>query len=132
MKYTPSGDHWENRLVQRLCFSLDLKEDPKLIAQYRKWHEPGGPPPAVTQSLRDAGIQSLEIYLCGNRLFMVMEADDAFSMENKMRSDATNEAVLAWERLMWNFQQPLPWARDGEKWLPAERIYDLASQPRDA
>jgi L-rhamnose mutarotase len=115
--------------MQRLCFALDLKDDPQLIAQYKKWHEPGGPPPAVTQSLRDAGIVSLEIYLCGNRLFMVLEADETFSLENKARADAANRDVCAWERLMWSFQQPLPWAREGEKWLPAHRIYDLDSQP---
>jgi L-rhamnose mutarotase len=115
--------------MQRLCFALDLKDDPQLIARYRKWHEPGGPPPAVTQSLRDAGIESLEIYLCGNRLFMVLEAGDTFSMASKARADATNEDVRAWEQLMWDFQQPLPWAREGEKWLPAERIYDLDRQP---
>lgn len=85
--------------------------------------------PAVTQSLRDAGIDSLEIYLCGNRLFMLIEADDTFSVENKARADAANEEVCAWERLMWNFQRRLPWAREGEKWLPARRIYDLNSQP---
>ncbi|HEY0685904.1 MAG TPA: L-rhamnose mutarotase [Steroidobacter sp.] len=115
--------------MQRLCFALDLKEDPQLIDQYRKWHEPGGPPPAVTRSLREAGIESLEIYLCGNRLFMLIEADATFSVENKARADAANEAVRAWEQLMWNFQQRLPWAREGEKWLPAQRIYDLNSQP---
>jgi len=115
--------------MRRLCFAVDLKDDPQLIAQYRKWHEPGGPPTAVTQSLRDAGIAALEIYLCGNRLFMLLEADETFSMERKARADAVNEDVRAWEQLMWNFQQSLPWAREGEKWLPAERIYDLSSQP---
>ena len=115
--------------MQRLCFALDLKDDPQLIAQYRKWHEPGGPPAAVTQSLREAGITSLEIYLCGNRLFMLLEADETFSMENKARADAANEDVRAWEQLMWKFQQSLPWAREGEKWVLAPRIYDLGSQP---
>lgn len=112
----------------RMCFALDLKDDPKLIAQYRKWHEPGGPPPAVTQSLRDAGIEALEIYLCGNRLFMLLEADESFSIEKKARADAANDAVCAWEELMWNFQQRLPWARADEKWVLAERIYDIDSQ----
>lgn len=112
----------------RMCFALDLKDDPKLIAQYKKWHEPGRPPPAVTRSLRDAGIEALEIYLCGNRLFMLLEAAEAFSLEKKARADAANAEVCAWEELMWNFQQRLPWAREGEKWIPAQRIYDLNSQ----
>jgi L-rhamnose mutarotase len=115
--------------MPRLCFALDLKDDPQLIARYIQWHAPGGPPPAVTQSLRDAGIESLEIYLCGNRLFMVLEADETFCMEKKARADAANADVLAWEQLMWDFQQSLPWAREGEKWVSAQRIYDLNSQP---
>lgn len=113
----------------RMCFALDLKDEPKLIAQYKKWHEPGGPSPAVTRSLRDAGIEALEIYLCGNRLFMLLEAAESFSVEKKARTDAANADVCAWEELMWNFQQRLPWAREGEKWIPAQRIYDLNSQP---
>jgi hypothetical protein len=29
---------------------------------------------------------------------------------------------------MWCFQQPLPWAAPGQKWVPAEMIFDLARQ----
>jgi L-rhamnose mutarotase len=30
---------------------------------------------------------------------------------------------------MWQFQQALPFAKLGEKWLPMEKIYALADQP---
>jgi L-rhamnose mutarotase len=32
---------------------------------------------------------------------------------------------------MWKFQRPLPWSEPGEKWVPAQKIYDLAEQPDD-
>ncbi len=113
----------------RMCFALDLKDDPMLIEQYRRFHEPGGPPAAVTRALRASGIESLEIYLCGNRLFMVLDAGPDFSLQAKAQADASNDEVQQWEELMWRFQKALPWAAPGQKWVPAERIYDLAQQP---
>jgi L-rhamnose mutarotase len=115
----------------RLCYALDLKDNPELIARYREWHAPGGPPSAVNAAIRKSAIHSLEIYLTGNRLFMVMEAGPEFSAAAKARADAANPDVQGWERLMWEFQQPLPWAAPGEKWVPMERIYDLGSQPSE-
>ena len=115
--------------TRRLCFALDLIDDPTLIEQYRRWHAPGGPPSHVTQALRKSRIAELEIYLCGNRLFMLMEVLPEFSMEAKSRADAADPEVQQWENLMWQFQQKLPWAREGEKWLQAERIYALSEQP---
>ena len=113
----------------RMCFAVDLKDDPTLIEEYRRYHAPGGPPSAVTRSLRASGIEVLEIYLCGNRLFMLLEASPGFSMESKARADAIDPDVQAWEQLMWRFQQALPWSEPGQKWVPAQKIYDLAEQP---
>ena len=116
--------------MPRHCFALDLKNDPALIAQYKEWHRPGGAPATVTQAIRKSGIADLEIYLTGNRLFMIMEVDAAFSAEAKATADAADPAVQQWETLMWSFQQALPWAAPGQKWIPMELIYDLASQDR--
>lgn len=113
----------------RLCFALDLKDDPALIEEYRRYHAPGGPPAAVTDALKASGIESLEIFLCGNRLFMVLEANASFSPQAKAQADAANADVQRWEALMWRFQQPLPWSAPGQKWVPAEKIYDLSEQP---
>ena len=116
----------------RMCFALDLKDDPALIEQYRRHHQPGGPPAAVTRALHASGIESLVIYLCGNRLFMVLEGNAGFSLRAKLQADANNPEVQRWEELMWQFQQALPWADPGQKWVPAQKIYDLAEQPVEA
>ena len=108
---------------------LDLKDDPELITRYEAWHAAGAVPAAVTASIRAAGIQSMEIYRSGNRLVMVMETGADFDPAAKAAADAANPDVVAWEDLMSRFQQPLPWAGEGQKWLPAKRIYALEEQP---
>ncbi len=112
----------------RHCFALDLHDDPERIARYRHWHRPGGPPPAVNASMRAAGIASLEIWLTGPRLFMILEAGPEYDPARKAASDASDPDIVAWEALMWEFQRALPWAAPGEKWTAAERIYALAEQ----
>lgn len=119
-------------MTRRLCFVLDLADDPALIARYREWHRPGGPPAAVTRSIRDADIHALEIWLSGPRLFMVMDVGPDFSAARKAATDAADPDVQAWEQLMWEFQRPVPWAAPGDKWVAAEQIYALAEQPTGA
>ena len=76
--------------MEKLYFCLDLKDDPELIARYRQWHAPGAVPAAINASIRDAGIEALEIFLAGNRLFMVLTPGPAFDPEVKAHADAAN------------------------------------------
>jgi len=110
-------------MSRRFCLTLDLKDDPQLIAEYKKYHE--NILPEITESIRESGIEDMEIYLLGTRMFMVMEVNDAFSFEKKAKADRANPKVQEWEQLMWKFQQALPQARPGEKWLRMERIFKL-------
>ena len=81
----------------------------------------------MSQSIRNSGIQNLELYLLGTRMVMVMEVNEHFSFEAKTLADQCNPKVLEWEALMSKFQQPLPQASPGEKWLLMEKIFELAS-----
>ena len=58
-------------MTRRYCLTLDLKDDPKLIAEYKGYHEKIWP--EVTASLKASGIHDAEIYLLGTRLFMILE-----------------------------------------------------------
>ena len=109
--------------MKRYCLTLDLQDDPKLIAEYKRYHQKIWP--EITKSISDAGIEDMEIYLLGTRLFMIMEVNDKFSFEAKAKADRTNPKVREWEELMWKFQKPLPFAKAGEKWLLMERIFKL-------
>jgi L-rhamnose mutarotase len=108
---------------RRFCLALDLKDDPALIAEYKKYHEKIWP--EITESLKDSGIEDLEIYLLDKRMFMIMEVNESFSFEKKAKADQQNPRVQAWEQLMWKFQQALAEAKPGEKWLRMERIFKL-------
>lgn len=107
----------------RYCLALDLIDDPVLIAEYELYHEKIWP--GVEQSIYQSGIMDMEIYRVGNRLFMIMETTDTFSFDEKSRMDASNAKVQAWETLMWEYQQALPMAKPGEKWLLMKRIFKL-------
>ncbi len=112
-----------------IFYCLDLKDDPEIIAGYRKWHAPGAVPAAVTRSIRDAGIAGLDIFLAGNRLVMMLTPGPDFDPVKKAEADAANPEVQAWEKLMWDFQQALPFAAPGQKWVRMDRIYALSEQP---
>ncbi len=114
-------------MIRRVLL-LDLKDDPQLIARYEAWHAAGAVPKPVIASIRAADIRVMEIYRSGNRLAMVMETGPNFDPAAKAASDTANPDVVAWEELMSNFQQLLPWAGEGEKWLEAKRIFALEEQ----
>ncbi|KAA5545709.1 L-rhamnose mutarotase [Adhaeribacter rhizoryzae] len=109
--------------MQRFCFALDLKDDPQLISEYENYHAPGNAWPEITQHDLDAGIINLQIYRTGNRMFMIMDTDDDFSFEKKAAMDAAQPKVQEWEKLMWKYQVPLPWAKEGEKWILMDKIF---------
>lgn len=113
----------------RQCLALDLKDDPALIERYEAWHAPRAVPAVVVRSIREADIRDMQIWRLGTRLFMIMETGPNFSPEAKAAADMASEDVQAWERLMWEFQQPLPGADEGEKWLPMRQIFALSDQP---
>jgi len=110
---------------RRFCLTLDLKDDPKLIAEYKRYHERIWP--EITRSIKDSGIKDMEIYLLGTRMFMIMEVNDTFSFEAKGQADRLNPRVQEWEKLMSTFQQLLPQTKPGEKWLLMERVFKLES-----
>jgi L-rhamnose mutarotase len=109
--------------MKRYCLTLDLKNDPELIREYEEHHRKIWP--EIVDSIKGSGIIGMEIYRLGTRLLMVMEVNDDFSFEKKAKADSINEKVQEWEQLMWDYQQPLPGAAKGEKWILMNKIFDL-------
>ena len=112
--------------LRRYCLALDLKDDAALIAEYKLYHMAVWP--EILASIRGAGIESMEIYLLGNRMFMIMDVGPEFDMAKQAAADAANPKVQEWEQLMWKYQQALPLAKPGEKWMLMEKVFDLREQ----
>jgi len=112
--------------MQRFCLAVDLKNDKQLIAEYEQYHEHIWP--EIKASIKDAGIINMEIYRVETRLFMIMETTLDFSFEKKAAMDASDAKVQEWETLMWKYQEALPTAKAGEKWIFMKKIFDLKAQ----
>ena len=113
--------------LRRYCLALDLVDDPALIAEYERWHAPGGVWPEVVADLRAQGVAHMEIWRTGTRLLMIVETSAAFPVKR-----ALPPRIAEWETLMARFQQALPGAAPGEKWMSMTRIFDLAQQEKPA
>lgn len=109
--------------MKRYVLALDLKDNKALIEEYEQIHKEIWP--EIKDSILKSGISDMKIYRTGNRLCMLMEVEENFSFDKKAKSDSDNPKVQQWENLMWRFQQPLPWAKEGEKWILMEEIFSL-------
>jgi len=111
--------------VRRYCLTCDLKDDSILIEKYKSFHAQGKVWPEIIQSIKDSGILNMEIYLIGNRMFMILEVSKDFDFNKKAQMDSKNPKVKEWETLMSTFQKPVEWSRNNEKWLKMGRIFKL-------
>ncbi len=112
--------------LKRHILVLDLKDDLKSIEKYKELHQNVWP--EIEESILESGIESMEIYQVLNRLFMILEVNESFSFEKKIKSDIENSKVQKWENLMSNFQKPLPGSEKGEKWKLMEKIYEIKTK----
>lgn len=110
-------------MSKRYCLTLDLKNDPELIREYEEHHKNVWS--EIIDDIKCSGINKMEIYRFGSRLFMIMETDEDFTFENKTGQDSVNKKVQEWEELMWQYQKPVDGAEKGVKWVLMTKIFDL-------
>ena len=110
---------------KRYCKTLSLRDDVKLIEDYKKVHAPGATWPEVTQGMREVGIIDMEIYLLGTHLFMIMDTVPDFDHDRAMDQLAGKPRQSEWEAYVSRFQQTSAEATADEKWQLMERIYKL-------
>ena len=111
--------------VKRYCQTLSLKENPALIAEYKKRHRQENAWPEILAGIKEVGILEMEIYILGSRLFMIVETPLDFDWETAMKRLSTLPRQQEWEDYMSIFQQAAEGASSAEKWQLMERMFKL-------
>ena len=114
-----------NGPVKRFCQTLDLKDNPELIAEYRRRHSDGEAWPEIIEGIKDVGILEMEIYLVDTRLFMIVETALDFDWDTAMARLATLPRQQEWENYMSEFQKAAPGSSSDEKWRMMDRMFYL-------
>lgn len=111
--------------VKRFCRTLDLKDDPDLITEYRRRHDREHFWPEIMAGIKEVGILDMDIYIRGARLFMILEVPADLDLENAMNRLATLPRQQEWEDYMSIFQVAEPGASSADKWQPMERVFHI-------
>ena len=109
--------------TKRVVQTLDLKDDPELVAAYKHWHAREGIWPEILQGIKDSGVLEMEIYLLGTRLFMIVELAASDSWDEVMARMGAGPRQAEWEAFVARFQRADPTAGSAEKWQRMERIF---------
>lgn len=70
--------------TKRFCQTLDLKDEPELIAAYKQLHDEDHVWREILDGIKEVGILEMEIYLLENRLFMIVETPEDFNWNDSM------------------------------------------------
>lgn len=109
--------------MQDYGLTLMLRDDPRLIEEYKRYHREVWP--EVAARLRGIGILHMRIYLLGRRMFMYVEAEDGFSPERDFPRALEIPRYREWDQLMRTMQEKVPEARPEDWWAPMEKVFDL-------
>lgn len=111
--------------TKRYCQTLDLRDNPALVAEYRRLHSREGIWPEILRGIKESGVLEMEIYLRGTRLFMIVELPADADWDNVMQRMAEQPRQAEWEALTAKYQEALAGAKSEEKWQMMERIFHL-------
>ncbi len=111
--------------TKRFVQILELRDDPDMIAQYRKWHSQEYQWKEIRDGIREVGILEMEIYILGTKLVMIVDAPIDFDWDEAMVRLATLPRQAEWEAFVAKFQGCSAEARSDEKWQMMERMFYL-------
>ena len=111
--------------VKRYVQTMDLKDDARLIAEYRRRHSKEESWQEIRDGIKEVGILDMQIFILGTRLVMIVETPLDFDWDSAMARLATLPRQQEWEDYMAMFQQCKEGATSDEKWQMMERMFYL-------
>ena len=82
--------------------------------------------------LRSLGVQRLEIFLMGRRLFMWLEADEGFDLVRDFGRLNDDPRCKEWDEVMRGLQTPVAEAADEEWWARMKQVFDFEAALTDS
>ncbi len=111
--------------TRRFVQTLELRDDPQMIAEYRRWHSREYHWREIREEIRSVGILEMEIYIFNTTLVMIVDTPLDFDWEKAMARLSSMPRQAEWEALVARLQGCCPEARSDEKWQMMERMFML-------
>ena len=111
--------------TKRYCQTLRLKDNPGLIAEYRKIHSRMEAWPEIRAGIRSVGILEMEMYISGSQVFMIVETPMDFDWDKAMAQLSRLPRQQEWEDYVARFQECVPGSTSSQKWKLMERMFYL-------
>ena len=111
--------------TKRYVQTLELRDDPEMIKEYRKWHSEEFHWKEIRDGIKAVGILEMEIYILDNHLFMIVETPIDFDWDSAMAKLATLPRQAEWEDYVAMFQACKPGSTSDEKWQMMDRMFYL-------
>mgnify|MGYP004443449881 FL=1 len=111
--------------TKRYVQILELRDNPEMIAEYRKLHSEEYSWKEIRDGIRSVGILEMEIYISGNKLVMICDTPIDFNWDEAMARLAKLPRQEEWESVVGAFQKCAEGATSDEKWTMTERMFYL-------
>ena len=98
--------------------ALNLRDDPRLIARYKKEHAEVWP--EVVARLREIGVTEMKI-------FLYCETREGFDPARDFARSNDDPTYRKWDELMRTMQERVDEAKPGEWWARMELVFDLGA-----
>ncbi len=113
------------RPAKRYCQMLEISDNPRLIELYKECHSQEKHWKEIRDGIRSVGILEMELYIKGNKVFMIVDTEVDFDWDTAMERLSTLPRQAEWEKFVSELQGCDPEATSSQKWQLMERIFYL-------